>query len=107
MGRLSNLIDIDDEPLESGFESDWLAEPEAVAPKGDDTVAKGTSALQEVIGRHKAIDTDAEWDDIDLFLPIRALPLAYDEEKASVVCYSGLCGRGYIRSRSYRGLSRG
>ncbi|WP_430309974.1 sigma-70 family RNA polymerase sigma factor [Pseudomonas sp. PONIH3] len=79
MGRLSNLIDIDDEPLESGFESDWLAEPEAVAPKGDDTVTKGTSALQEVIGRHKAIDTDVEWDDIDLFLPIRALPLAYDE----------------------------
>lgn len=79
MGRLSNLIDIDDEPLESGFESDWLAEPEAVAPKGDDTVAKGTSALQEVIGRHKAIDTDVEWDDIDLFLPVRALPLAHDE----------------------------
>lgn len=79
MGRLSNLIDIDDEPLESGFESDWLAEPEAVAPKGDDTVAKGTSALQDVIGRHKAIDTDVEWDDVDLFLPVRALPLAHDE----------------------------
>ncbi|MCP6330417.1 hypothetical protein NL460_30205, partial [Klebsiella pneumoniae] len=26
-----------------------------------------------------AIDTDVEWDDIDLFLPVRALPLAHDE----------------------------
>tara|TARA_Y100000780_G_scaffold232484_1_gene264477 strand:- start:7803 stop:10112 length:2310 start_codon:yes stop_codon:yes gene_type:complete len=78
-GRLSNLIDIDDEPLESGFESDWLAEPETIAPKGDDTVVKGTSALQAAIGRHKAIDTDVEWDDIDLFLPVRALPLVHDE----------------------------
>lgn len=78
-GGGSNFIDIDDEPLDSGFESDWIDELEAVAPKGDETVAEGVSALQEVIGRHKAIDTDVEWDDIDLFLPERALPLVRDD----------------------------
>lgn len=78
-GGGSNFIDIDDEPLDSGFESDWVEESEAVAPRGDETVAEGVSALQEVIGRHKAIDTDVEWDDIDLFLPERALPLVRDD----------------------------
>jgi RNA polymerase primary sigma factor len=90
----SNPIDLDDEPLDFGFEGDWVAESEAVAPKEDITVAEEISALQGTIGRHKAIDSDMEWDDIDLFLPERALPLASDD------------GKG-IRELLFRGLREG
>ncbi|WP_414913188.1 sigma-70 family RNA polymerase sigma factor [Pseudomonas sp. IT-P258] len=90
----SNLIDLDDEPLDWGFEGDWVAESEAVAPEGDITVAEEISALQGTIGRHKAIDTDVEWDDVDLFLPERALPLASDDG-------------GGIRGLLFRGLREG
>ncbi|NQD92619.1 sigma-70 family RNA polymerase sigma factor [Pseudomonas sp. CrR25] len=93
-GVHSNFIDIDDEPLDSGFESDWVAESEAVAPKGDETVAEGISALQGVIGRHQAIDTDVEWGDVELFLPERALPLASDDREG-------------IRGLLFRGLREG
>lgn len=90
----SNLIDLDDEPLDLGFEGDWVAEAEAIVPKGDIAVAKEISALQGTIGRHKAIDTDMEWDDIDLFLPERALPLASDDGES-------------IRGLLFRGLREG
>lgn len=90
----SNLIDLDDEPLDFGFEDDWVAESEAIAPKGDMTVAEEISALQGAIGNHKAIDTDVEWDDVDLFLPERALPLANDD------------GQG-VRGLLFRGLREG
>lgn len=86
----SSLIDLDDEPLDFGFENDWVAEFEAIAPKGDMTVAVQISALQGTIGQHKAIDTDVEWDDVDLFLPERALPLANDDGEG----FRGLLFRG-------------
>ncbi|WP_394562133.1 sigma-70 family RNA polymerase sigma factor [Aquipseudomonas alcaligenes] len=91
----SSFIDIDDEPLDSGFESDWVAESEAIAPVGDKRVIEGSSALQEVIGRHKAIDNDEEWNDVELFLPERALPLASDGSEES------------IRGLFFRGLREG
>jgi RNA polymerase primary sigma factor len=94
VGAHSNSIDIDDEPLAPGFDSDWVAESEAVAPKGDKTVAEGISVLQEVISRHKAIDTDVEWGDVELFLPERALPLASDDREG-------------IRDLLFRGLREG
>lgn len=90
----SSFIDIDDEPLDSDFESDWVAESEAIAPVGDKRVIEGSSALQEVIGRHKAIDNDEEWNDVELFLPERALPLASDDRES-------------IRGLLFRGLREG
>ncbi|EZQ19508.1 RNA polymerase sigma factor RpoD [Halopseudomonas bauzanensis] len=77
----ANFIYLDDEPLNLEFESDWVEESEAIAPKGDETVSEKITALQVVIGQHKAIDTDLEWDDVDLFLPERALPLEKDDVK--------------------------
>jgi RNA polymerase primary sigma factor len=74
----SSSINLDDEPLEFGFADDWVAESEAIAPKGDITVAAEISALQITIGQHKAIDNDVDWDDVDLFLPERAIPLSVD-----------------------------
>ncbi len=90
----SNLIDLDDEPLDFGFEDDWVADSESIAPKGSIAVAEEISALQGAIGQHKAIDTDVEWDDVDLFLPERALQLANDD------------GEG-IRGLLFRGLREG
>ncbi|WP_164484563.1 sigma-70 family RNA polymerase sigma factor [Pseudomonas sp. R3-52-08] len=83
-------IDLDDEPLDLGFEGNWIAEAEATAPKGDVTVAKVISVIQETIGRHKAIDTDIEWDDIALFLPERALLLTDDNERVRGLLFRGL-----------------
>lgn len=94
MDAHSNFVDVDDEPLDSGFESDWVAESEGIAPVGDKRVLEGSSALQEVIGRHKAIDNDEEWNDVELFLPERALPLASDD-------------RADIRDLLFRGLREG
>ncbi|WP_148049356.1 sigma-70 family RNA polymerase sigma factor [Pseudomonas sp. AF76] len=80
----SEFVDIDNEPLDSGFESDWVAESEAIAPRGDQTVVQGAGELQDVIGQHKAIDTDRGWDDVELFLPERALPLPRDDDGDSI-----------------------
>ncbi len=90
----ANLIELDDEPLDFGFEDDWEAESEAVAPKGNITVTGEISVLQGTIGKFKAIDTDVEWDDVDLFLPERALPLTSDD------------GDG-IRGLLFRGMREG
>ncbi|WP_171045881.1 sigma-70 family RNA polymerase sigma factor [Pseudomonas edaphica] len=90
----SDHIDLDDEPLDFGFESEWVAEVETTAPKGDVNVAKATSVLQRTIGRHTAIDTDIEWDDIELFLPERARPLTSDDSEG-------------VRGLLFRGLREG
>lgn len=87
---LSNFIEIDDEPLDFGFEGDWVAEAEATPPAGDVTVAKTISVIQETIGRHKAIDTDIEWDDIALFLPEKARPLTDENEGIRGLILRGL-----------------
>ncbi|WP_164486820.1 sigma-70 family RNA polymerase sigma factor [Pseudomonas orientalis] len=87
---LPNSIDLDDEPLDLGFVGDWVAETEATAPNGDVAVAKVIGVVQETIGRHKAIDTDIEWDDIALFLPERALPLTGDNEGVRGLLFRGL-----------------
>ena len=72
--RFPDLLDIDDQPLDLGSEGDWEPEPEAIAPTGDETVIEGARVLGETIGRHKAIDADEDWTDIELFLPERTLP---------------------------------
>jgi RNA polymerase primary sigma factor len=57
----------------------WEPETESVAPEGNDAVADEVRAVHEAIGRHKAVDTDEDWGDIEAFLPERALPLAREE----------------------------
>lgn len=88
------LIELDDEPLGLGFEDDWEVESEVVAPKGNITVAKEVSTLQGTIGKFKAIDTDVEWDDVDLFLPEKSLPLTNNN-------------RADLRGLFFRGLREG
>ena len=57
----------------------WEPESESVAPEGNDAVADEVRAVHEAIGRHKAVDTDEDWGDIEAFLPERALPLARED----------------------------
>jgi len=75
---------------------DWEPESEAIAPQGDAKVAEEARALHETIGRHRVIDGDEGWDDVNLFLPDRALPLARDNGEA-----------GGVRSLFVRALREG
>ncbi|MFC0665644.1 sigma-70 family RNA polymerase sigma factor [Azotobacter chroococcum] len=95
--RLSESLsvpDLDDADLDDL--DDWEAEPEVVAPRGDDRVVEEARVLHEAIGRHQAIDGDEDWDDIDLFLPDRALPLIRDDGEA-----------GGVRGLLFRALREG
>ncbi|CAM9288651.1 unnamed protein product, partial [Ectocarpus sp. 12 AP-2014] len=86
--KASKFQDIDSleyAPLDFDRDNEWEAEHEPVVPEGDGTVVEQALILHEEIGRHKAIDTDEEWDDIRLFLPSRAIPIVhYDAKHGSV-----------------------
>ncbi len=74
-----------DESDESHCFSRWEPETESVAPEGNEAVVNEVRALHEAIGRHKAIDTDEDWANIEAFLPERAVPLVREDgEEPSV-----------------------
>ena len=79
-----NTLALDDEPLGDLFADDWEAEDEVFAPEGDETVAEAARQVHEAIGRHKVVDRDEDWGDVDLHLPVRAAPLARDEGGGTV-----------------------
>lgn len=79
-----NALALDDEPLGELFGDDWEAEEEISAPEGDETVAEAARQVHEAIGRHKVVDRDEDWGDVDLHLPVRAAPLARDEGDGTV-----------------------
>lgn len=79
-----NVLALDNEPLSDRFADDWEAEEEVSAPEGDDTVADAARQVHEAIGRHKVVDRDEDWGDVDLHLPVRAAPLALDEGGGAV-----------------------
>lgn len=72
-------VSLDDEPLDILFADNWEAEEDVSAPEGDETVAESARQAHEAIGRHKVVDRDEDWGDVDLHLPVRAAPLARDE----------------------------
>lgn len=55
------------------YEDDWVAEEELAAPEGDESVLEGARQVHEAIGRHKAIDGDKDWSEINLRLPSKAV----------------------------------
>lgn len=64
-----------------GFDlSDWEAEEEQAPPEGDPTLAVAAMEIQAAITEHQPIDTSADWDDFDAFLPDRATPLPRAED---------------------------
>lgn len=56
--------------------SGWEAEEEQQRPEADEVVLESATAVQTAITAHEPIDSSAEWDDIDAYLPELALPLA-------------------------------
>ncbi|WP_428000215.1 sigma-70 family RNA polymerase sigma factor [Acidovorax sp.] len=59
-----------------GFDlSGWEAEEEQAPPKDDPTLAVAALEIQAAITEHRPIDTSADWEDFDAFLPDRATPL--------------------------------
>lgn len=80
----SDALALDDEPLGDFFGKDWEAEEEISAPEGDETVAEAARQLHETIARHKVVDRDKDWGDVELHLPLRAAPIARDEGGGAV-----------------------
>ena len=74
-----NTLELDDEPLVDILGDDWVAEEEISAPDGDETVVEAAKQVYASIGRHKVVDHDEDWEEIELNLPIRAAPLVRDE----------------------------
>jgi RNA polymerase primary sigma factor len=65
---------IDD--AESVFDlSTWEVEVELTPPEGDSSLAIAATDTYRVISNHAPIDTSADWDDFEAFLPERSTPL--------------------------------
>lgn len=75
---------LDEEPLEDLCADDWEAEEDVSAPDGDETVAEVARQVHEAIGRHKVVDSDEDWADVDLHLPVRATPFVRNEGGGAV-----------------------
>lgn len=61
----------------SGFDLfGWEPEDERPPPEGDPSVTKAASAIQAAISEYEPVDSSADWDEIDLYLPERSQPLA-------------------------------
>jgi RNA polymerase primary sigma factor len=78
--------------------SGWEAEEEPVRPVADLVVVVSASAVQVAITGHEPIDSSADWDDIDAYLPEVALPLARADDGE---------GRAALRRLFLRALREG
>jgi len=88
-----------DEMSDGEFElSGWEAEEEPTRPEADLTVVDSASAVQIGITAHQPVDSSAEWDDIDAYLPEAALPLARADDAE---------GRARLRRLLLRALREG
>lgn len=89
------LHDLDDGEFDL---SGWEVEQEATRPEADLLVVHSASAIQIAITAHEPIDSSAEWDDIDAYLPEVALPLARADDAE---------GRARLRLLLLRALREG
>lgn len=78
--------------------SGWEAEEEPTRPQANPVVLHSASALQIAITAHEPVDSSAEWDEIDAYLPEVALPLARAEDAE---------GRARLRLLLLRALREG
>ena len=76
----------------------WEAEEEPARPEADLMVLDLATAVQTAITAHEPIDSSAEWDDIDLYLPEVALPLALADDAD---------GRAQLRGLLLRAIREG
>ena len=60
--------------------SGWEPEEDRAPPDADSSVARAASAIQAAITKHEPIDSSADWDHIDAYLPERSQPLARPDD---------------------------
>jgi len=58
----------------------WEAEEDQPPPDIDPTLSVAAFEIQTTITEHQPIDTSADWDDFDAFLPDRATPLPHADD---------------------------
>lgn len=73
---LATIVIVETDSEEEFDLSGWETDEEPKRPEADLTVLDSASAVQTSITSHEPIDSSAEWDDIDAYLPEIALPLA-------------------------------
>jgi RNA polymerase primary sigma factor len=78
------VLHLDDEALNDFVADDWEAEEIVAAPEGDKTLAEAARHVHDTIRRHRIVDRDEDWGDVDLHLPDRAAPLAHEDGRGDV-----------------------
>lgn len=58
----------------------WEPEEDSLPPEADSTVVEAATAVQAAISGYVPVDSSADWDDIDAYLPERSLPLARTDD---------------------------
>jgi RNA polymerase primary sigma factor len=89
----------------------WEVDEDQPAPAGDPTLSVAALAIQSAITAHQPIDTSADWDDFEAFLPERAAPLprvddAETRERLRVVLLRAI-REGSVPVASIEDLTRG
>ena len=74
---------VSDEDGDSFDLNGWEAEEDQPPPEGDPTLSAAASGIQSAISGHQPIDTSADWDDFEAFLPDRATPLPRADDAES------------------------
>lgn len=69
---MPHIISENDEDGFALFE--WEPEEELLPPELDPTLVAEASAVQFAISAHEPIDSSADWDDVDAFLPDQSVP---------------------------------
>ena len=75
-GKAAPEVSIDEMEDREFDLSGWDSEEEPTKPVANLTVLISASEVQTAISAHEPIDSSAEWNDIDVYLPELALPLA-------------------------------
>jgi len=80
----ATIIELDVEPFNPDFESEWEAEVEPISPEGDDSVVETVCQINKTIDRHRAIDRYEDWGDVDLYLPERSTSFERNEDDRAI-----------------------
>jgi RNA polymerase primary sigma factor len=72
-------LNLDSEKAEFDL-AGWVAEEALAPPEDDPTLSATASEIQSAISEHAPIDTSADWDGLEDFLPERATPLPRAED---------------------------
>ena len=89
----------------------WEVDEDQPAPAGEPTLSVAALALQSAITAHQPIDTSADWNDFEAFLPERATPLpraddAETRERLRLVLLRAI-REGSVPVSSIENLTRG